>query len=140
NASENSPVSLAEPTGQGDVSAVAFAPDGTLLVADRLRRISKYDVPGLEVDERLAGTLPWSEIIYRYGLVPIGYFLPDTYGLRSVYRDLFTDLKSESAPGDEADLGVSRIHHKLQRPLVQNFVFLAVVLGLTSLAIARKDF
>lgn len=129
-----------EPSGQGDLSAVAFDSKGNLLVADRLRRVTRCDLPDLDVQERFAGSLPTSEKIYRYALIPISYLLPDTYGLRSVYQYLFTDLKSESTTGDESDLESRRIHLELRRPLVQNLLFLVVVLGLASVYVTRKDF
>lgn len=131
---------LGVPPGQGDLSAVAFDHEGHLLVADRLRRVTRCSLPALEVVERYSGSLPGSEKFYRYALIPISYVLPDTYGLRSVYQYLFTDLKSESTTGDETDLESRRIHLELRRPLVQNLIFLAVVLGLASLYVTRKDF
>jgi len=130
----------AAPAGQGDVTAVAFDETGRLYTADRLRRVTRSTVPELRVEERFVGSLPTSEKVYRYALTPLSYILPDTYGLRSVYQYLFTDLKSESTTADETDLESRRIRYELRRPLLQNIAFLAVVLGAACLYATRKDF
>lgn len=130
----------ANPTGQGDISAIAFNQQGNFLVADQLRRLSEYSLPQMELVNRVSGSQPTSELVYRYAITPLTYLLPDTYGLRSVYQYLFTDLKSESMTGDEDDLQSLRSRLNLRRPLVQNALFLCVVLGLASLYVTRKDF
>ena len=40
---ENAGMQLAKVRGQGDISAVSFSPENTLLVVDRAKRVSEYD-------------------------------------------------------------------------------------------------
>jgi prepilin-type processing-associated H-X9-DG protein len=126
--------------GQGDVSAVAFAPDGSLWAADRLKRLTRYDAETLEPKETLEGSLSTSEMIYRYALRPLQWLLPNTYGLRNAQAYLFTDRKAEAVGGPDAPLESERLTFDVWGPIWQNTAFLTVILALTCAYIARKDF
>lgn len=129
-----------DPAGQGDLTAVAFGPQGNLWVADRLRRVQTYKQPGMTLLGSREGSLDMIERIYRYGLKPLSYLLPDTYGLRDVYEYLFTDETSEAMNGQHADLEGQRRELEIAEPLIHNALFLCVVLGLASWYVSRKDF
>lgn len=126
--------------GQGDISAIAFAPGGTLWVADRLKRLSRYDTETFTLKETLEGSLSTGEMIYRYALRPLQWVLPNTYGLRNAQTYLFTESKSEAVRGPDAPLDSERLTLDVWGPIWQNAAFLAVILGLTCVYIARKDF
>lgn len=126
--------------GEGDVSAIAFGPDGSLWAADRLMRLTRYDATSLDVAETREGSLSTGEIIYRYVLWPLQWVLPNTYGLGNAQNYLFTDQKSEAVGGPDARLDSERVTYDVWGPIWQNTAFLAVVLGLTCVYISRKDF
>lgn len=126
--------------GQADISAVAFAPDGSLWVSDRLKRLTRYDAKSLEPRETYEGRLTRLEFTYRYVLRPLGWLLPNTYGLRNAETYLFTDRKTEAVEGPDARLESERLTYDVWGPIWQNGIFLAVVLGLTCFYISRKDF
>jgi hypothetical protein len=125
--------------GNGDISAIAFAPDGSLWTADRLKRMTRYDKT-LERKESFEGSISRVEMVYRYALGPIGWILPNTYGLRNAETYLFTERKSEAVQGPDARLESERLTYDVWGPIWQNLTFLTVVLGLTCVYIARKDF
>ncbi|MBA3313660.1 MAG: ABC transporter permease subunit [Planctomycetota bacterium] len=126
--------------GNGDVSSIAFASDGSLWTADRLKRLTRYDGESLERKESFEGSLSRMEMIYRYALRPLAWVLPNTYGLRNAETYLFTDRKSEAIQGPDARLESERLTYDVWGPIWQNLAFLTVVLGLTCVYIARKDF
>lgn len=129
-----------KPLGSTNASAIAFDQQGQLWVADRLRRVRAFTIPNFERTHGYEGSLGTMERIYRYGLTPLSYVLPDTYGLRDVYQYLFTDETSEALSGDETDLKSQRLQFSIKRPLLQNALFLVAVLGLGCWYVTRKDF
>lgn len=126
--------------GNGDVSAIAFANDGSLWTADRLKRLTQYDAKSLERNDSFEGSISRVEMIYRYALGPMAWVLPNTYGLRNAETYLFTDRTSEAVGGPDARLEAERLTYDIWGPIWQNLTFLTVVLGLTCVYIARKDF
>ena len=132
--------SYGEPLGAANISAIAFDQQGQLWVADRLRRVRALTIPSFHRVHSHEGSLGMMERIYRYGLTPLSYLLPDTYGLRDVYQYLFTDETSEAVSGDETDLKAQRLQFSIKRPLLQNTLFLMVILGLGCWYVTRKDF
>ena len=126
--------------GAGDISAITFANDGSLWAADRLKRLTRYDSKSLEREDSFEGSISRVEMVYRYGLGPMSWILPNTYGLRNADTYLFTDRKSEAVGGPDARLESERLTFDVWGPIWQNLTFLTVVLGLTCVYIARKDF
>jgi hypothetical protein len=126
--------------GDGDISAIAFATDGSLWTADRLKRLTHYDAKSLKREDSFEGSISRVEMIYRYALGPMAWVLPNTYGLRNAETYLFTDRKSEAVGGPDARLEAERLTYDVWGPIWQNLSFLTVVLALTCVYIARKDF
>jgi hypothetical protein len=126
--------------GEGDISAIAFANDGSLWSADRLKRLTHYDAKSLEREDSFEGSISRVEMIYRYALGPMAWILPNTYGLRNAETYLFTDRKSEAVGGPDARLEAERLTYDVWGPIWQNLSFLTVVLALTGVYIALKDF
>jgi ABC-type transport system involved in multi-copper enzyme maturation permease subunit len=126
--------------GQGDVSAVAF--DGSkLLVADRLTRLSRYELGAWRLVEQQRGSTPLAEKIYRYALHPLYTIFPKPSQLSQTVMYALT-------PRDDAAAGTIRINdgengpEKLDvwGPVWSNLAFLVVVLAIASVYISRKDF
>lgn len=130
----------AQVRGEGDISAAAFGPDGSLWAADRLKRLTRYDAKSLDLAETREGRLSTGEMIYRYVLGPLHWILPNTYGLGNAQTYLFTEKKSEAVGGPDARLDSERVTYDVWGPIWQNTAFLVVVLGLTCVYISRKDF
>ncbi|MGD9720481.1 MAG: ABC transporter permease subunit [Pirellulales bacterium] len=129
-------------TGQGDISAVTFA-GSTMYVADRLTRVTQYDLATLSAGQQRHGALPLAEKIYRYALHPLYTVFPKPSELNQTVMYLLT---SDSAvPGGIRLEDDGPRQDNLQRldvwgPIWSNLAFLAVVLAAACLYVYRKDF
>ena len=83
-------------TGQGDISAAAFAGNDRLLVADRFTRVTEYELPSGRITDRRRPTLSVLEKVYLFGVQPIYTIFPKPGELGNVVNYLLTD--SESVP------------------------------------------
>jgi hypothetical protein len=126
--------------GQGDISAVAFDGD-KLLVADRLTRVSEYDLAkGVQIDQR-QGAQPLAEKIYRYVLHPLYTIFPKPGQLNETVNYVLTAGDTKVA-GPRFDDSQSATPEKVDiwGPVWSNLAFLAVVLLIGCLYVRRRDF
>lgn len=127
-------------TGQGDVSSVSLGAEDELWVSDRFGRVIQYQLPGLlEVSEFEpdAGT---QELVYRYAVKPIYTVFPKPGQLDEVVRYIVTEDETAGMPGAVEDLKAERDTLDVGEAIWSNLAFLAVMLGLTSLWVYRRDF
>jgi hypothetical protein len=127
--------------GQGDVSAATFA-DGKLLVADRLTRVTDYELPTFDIVGQRQGSLPLVEKIYRYGLHPLYTVFPKPGELNQTVTYVLTEQDTPVAGlrFNESPQGGPPARVDVWGPVWSNLAFLVVVLGLSCLYVSRKDF
>ncbi|MBI3839960.1 MAG: ABC transporter permease [Planctomycetia bacterium] len=126
--------------GQGEISAVAF--DGRkLLVADRLTRVTRYDLDKLAIERQWTGRMPLAEKIYRYALHPLYTVFPKPSDLNQTVTYVLT-AKDAPLSGVRFDNGNNNTPAKLDvwGPVWSNLAFLIVVLAIACGYIYRKDF
>jgi len=126
--------------GRGDVSAASFG-KGKLYVADRLNRVTEYDLASGEMQRRWEGQAPMIYKIYRYALRPLYTIFPKPGELNETVSHVLTsdDLK---IAGPRLNQGVQAAPIKVDvwGPIWSNSLFLAVVLSIACVYVARKDF
>ena len=127
-------------TGQGDISAVAF--DGQkLFVADRLTRVTEYDLEKMRMADQWQGSMPLAERIYRYALHPLYTVFPKPSQLNQTVDYMLT---SSDAPAggirfdDDNRSGPAKVD--VWGPVWSNLAFLVVVLAASCAYVYRKDF
>jgi ABC-type transport system involved in multi-copper enzyme maturation permease subunit len=126
-------------TGQGDVSAAAFA-DGSLLVADRLTRVTRYDLAKLAVEQQWQGSMPLVEKIYRYALYPVYKVFPKPGQLNQTVNHVLTSRDTSIAGLRFDDNQAAPQKVDVWGPVWSNLAFLVVVLAIACVYISRKDF
>ncbi len=137
-AHERKPFSLSI-LGQGDVSAVAFE-GSSIYVADRLTRVTKYDLDARTTVQQWHGASPLAEKIYRYALHPLYTVFPKPSQLNRTVMVALTS--NDNTPGairlDNNNAGPQRLD--VWGPMLSNSIFLAAVLVIACVYIHRKDF
>jgi len=127
-------------TGQGDVSAAAFEGQ-KLFVADRLTRVTEYDLEKMRMADQWQGGMPLAERIYRYALHPLYTVFPKPGQLNETVNYMLT---SSDAPagGIRLDDGEQRGPAKVDvwGPVWSNLAFLIVVLAVSCAYVYRRDF
>ena len=125
--------------GQGDVTAATFAGE-KLYVADRLTRVTQYDLAKLDVVEQWQGPMPLIEKIYRYALHPLYTVFPKPGELNRTVNHLLTSQDTKIAGFRFDDTPSPPVKVDVWGPVWSNLAFLVVVLTLSCIYIARKDF
>ncbi|HEV3137935.1 MAG TPA: ABC transporter permease, partial [Pirellulales bacterium] len=125
--------------GQGEISAVAF--DGRkLLVADRLTRVTRYDLDKLDGEQQWQGQMPLAEKVYRYALHPLYTVFPKPSELNQTVTHVLTS-KDAPVSGVRIDNGGNGpVKLDAWGPVWSNLAFLIVVLAVACGYIYRKDF
>ncbi len=96
--------------GRGDVSAAAFAGD-KLFVADRLTRVTEYDLAKGTSARQWEGPQPLIDKIYRYGLHPLYAVFPKPGELNETVSHVLTSDDAKIA-GPRLDRGLPRRRRK----------------------------
>jgi hypothetical protein len=125
--------------GQGDVSAVAF--DGSkMYVADRLTRVTSYDLAAESKRGQWHGAMPLAEQIYRYVLHPLYTVFPKPSELYQTVTYVLTskDAKPGAIRLDDGNSGPQKLD--VWGPVWSNLAFLVVVLAIACVYVYRKDF
>jgi len=138
-AQANAPADL-DIGGQGDISAVAFGADNTLYAADGFGRVTEYNpAKSFTQVERWSPRPDTLERVYGWGILPLYTIFPKPGEMDNVVTWLMTRQETVVARM-ESDLSAPRVVLDIWTPLWSNLAFLCVMLGLTSVYIARKDF
>lgn len=125
--------------GQGDISAVAF--DGSkMFVADRLTRITEYDMDKLERGRQWQAPMPLAEKIYRYALHPLYTVFPKPGQLNDTVTYVLTSKDSQAGRVRFNDPENAPAKLDVWGPVWSNLAFLIVVLAAACGYIYRKDF
>ncbi len=135
---ESKPVAL-DVAGQGDISAIAF--DGQkLFVADRLTRVTQYNLEQMQSGKQWQGAMPLAEKIYRYALHPLYTVFPKPSQLNATVNYVLTSKESPAGAirFNNADNPPTRVD--VWGPVWSNLAFLVVVLAIACAYVSRKDF
>jgi ABC-type transport system involved in multi-copper enzyme maturation permease subunit len=125
--------------GQGDISAAAFAGKTQLLVVDRGRRVTQYQLDPSRVEHRLAPPLGVLERIYRYGILPFYTVFPKPGELDNMVQYVLTRKETVSqAPAQ--DLATPHVKLNVWAPVWSSLAFLVVMLAATCWHVSRADF
>jgi hypothetical protein len=127
---------VANVAGQRDISAAAFRASGTLVVADRTRRLTEYDVANMSVKSRLTPPMTISERAFRYALRPAYSICPKPGEFYKTVQYLLADSAQKAAKKSE-DEGVvveameaNPLDNHPWSPVWSSAIFMAVMLAL----------
>jgi len=124
----------------GDIHAVAFDGQNHLLVGDVFMRVTSYSLPDFNPVKSHDPTLSTLQAVYRYGVLPVYTVFPKPGELNAVISRLFEESDTVTVSGNNEDLKADQFEIDFKTPLVSNGAFLLVMLALTCLYVARKDF
>ena len=124
----------------GDASAAGWATDGGLWVGTSADRVTKLSAGDWDETRTVGPSAGWYELVYRYGLIPLHYLLPDTPALGAVVGKLFTSGDGAAAFAADLDLREPSPEIDVTGPLIHNLAFLAAILALTCWHVSRTDF
>ena len=118
---------------------MAFDGSG-MYVADRLTRVTRYDLATRVAGQRWQGQLPLVEKIYRYALHPLYTVFPKPGQLNQTVTYVLTSKESKSGGirFDNGEGGPQKLD--VWGPVWSNLAFLVVVLAIACVVVYRKDF
>jgi hypothetical protein len=137
---ESDTLTSADVSGQGDISATAFTPSGTLLVADRGTRVIEYDVATGEEQRRFAPSQSVVARLYRYLVMPIYTVFPKPGELDKTIEYLLSGEDTKTTGRGGGDLGAAREQLHPWEPVWSSLAFTMVVLALACVYIERQEF
>jgi hypothetical protein len=125
---------------QGDISAAAYGPDGSLLVAYGFGQVIEYaDGRSLDIKARYETPPDLLESIYQWGIEPLHRVFPKPGEMDELVTWLMTQEQTIQT-GEGEGLAARRTVINIWPPLWSNLAFLAVVLTLSCVLISRRDF
>ncbi len=131
---------LADVRGQGDISGVSFTPQNTMLVADRVQRVSEYELGSFKLKRSVAPPLTGLEIAYYYAVVPIYTVFPKPTELDNTVQYLLKGKETTDLGLFGADLQAKRPHLHPWAPVQSSLIFVVVLLAAACFYIERQDF
>lgn len=127
-------------TGQGDILAVSFTAADRVLLADRFTRVIEYDPQTWSQTQTWSPESDWVELSYRYLVVPIYTVFPKPSELNNVVNYLLMEDDTQAMGGNADDLESEHLVVDVWTPIWSNLAFLGVMLTVTCIYVARKDF
>lgn len=125
---------------QGDISAAAYGPDGSLLVAYGFGQVIEYaDGRSLEIKARYETPPDLLEFVYQWGIEPLHRVFPKPGEMDNLVAWLMTREQTIQT-GEGEGLSARRTVIDIWPPLWSNLAFLACVLTLSCVLISRRDF
>jgi hypothetical protein len=127
-------------TGQGNISAAAFAGPDRLLAVDRGKRVTEYQLDPFRTAETRAPTLTGAELGYYYGLVPLYSVFPKPGELGKAVSYLLSDKNEDTLDPRPPDLSRLQDPVDVAGPIWTSLAFMSVTLALSCLYVWRTDF
>jgi hypothetical protein len=122
---ESLAATLPQIPGQEDISAIAFTPDGQLLVADRNTRVQQYELATLEVTRRFTPRMDLQETGYRYVMLPIYTVFPKPGEFYKTVQHVLRHDTEDQSPRDKEKRGSGP-----WQPVWSSLAFMTVMLAL----------
>jgi hypothetical protein len=138
--SESDSLSLADVNGQGKISTATFVSENQLLVADRVTRVTRYDVTTGEVQQRYAPKLGIVERGYYYAIVPLYTVFPKPGELDKTITYLLSGEETRAAGPRSGDLEAAREQLHPWAPVWSSLAFTLAILALACVYIERQEF
>ncbi|MEY4180438.1 MAG: hypothetical protein RLY70_4012 [Planctomycetota bacterium] len=127
--------------GQGDVSAAMFLDANRLWVADRLTRVTEYELEGLRVARRWSPRASLIANAYRYVIKPLYTVLPKPGELGKTVNYLLSGSNVDaSTTGGRQDLDAARSADDPWAPVWSSGLFVGVILALGCFYLERQEF
>ncbi len=111
-----------------------------MLVADRVARLSEYQIEPFQVRRRLTPETGLLAGAYRYVVVPLYTVFPKPGELGNAVAYLLTDQKTVAMGPNADDIKGARVKLNIWPPIWTSAAFVAVVLACTCLFVRRADF
>lgn len=128
------------PSEQGDISALAFGPEGSLYISSGFGQVIQYDSPeSMSERSRFAQQPDFIENLYMWGIDPLYTVFPKPGEMEDVVTWLMTKQETAATEEDE-DLTSDRVVLDIREPIWSNLAFLLVMLTATCVYVTRKDF
>ena len=135
-----------QPPENGTCSAIAFSPEGQLLVSDGRLAVRKYDVTAGQRMEEWSEPTTWVYQFYDYAIRPLWTILPKPSQLDKFVTYIMSGEKSVVADGvppwmaNRNNLQQDRDSFDPIPVIRDNVIFLIVMLCLGCLHVARRDY
>lgn len=127
--------------GQGDISAAMFVDAKHLRVADRLTRVTEYDLEGFRATRRWAPPASLVANAYRYVIRPLYVLLPKPGELGSTVNYLLSGSAIESTTvASRQDLDAAVNARDPWAPVWSSGLFVGVILAIGCLYLERQEF
>ncbi len=131
---------LAPLNSQGDINAVLFTPEGTLLVAHQVSKVTEYELPSGKVLKRFSPPLTMTEFAYRYGILPIYTLCPKPGEFYKTVEYLMTRQETTAAKEKVDNLEAAQVKLNPWSPVWSSALFVAVMLGICCIYIEWQEF
>jgi len=123
--------------GQGEISAAGFVGPDRLRVADRVNRVTEYDLTESKRTERWSPKMNMFERSYRYVILPVYTVYPKPGELDDTVHYLLTE-KETVAPGAD-NLQDAQVKLNPWSPVYSSALFVLVVLAIGCLYVWRAE-
>ncbi len=137
---DESGMQLADVRGQGAISAVLFTPNDTLLVVDRAKRVSEYELETFRLQDSFAPTLTTMEMAYYYVVAPIYTVFPKPSELDNTIQYVLKKEETTDLGMQQGDLQAMRERIRPWAPVRSSLIFMVVMLAIACVYIERQDF
>ena len=137
---ETKSLKLADVSGQGGISCATFSKSGALYVADQAVRVTTYDMPDFNRQERYAPKLGIWIRAYRYGILPLYTIFPKPGELGTTFEYFLSGKETVDTGSSSENLSASQINIDPWTPLWSSALFMFVVLGIACVYIEWQEF
>ncbi len=120
---------------QGSITAASFS-DEEFLVAGDFTRVDTYDAETFVHRKAYYGKMSGAEKAFRYGIRPLYAIFPKPSEISNLALYAVTGEKTTTSQ----DLGSLRLKRNIWQPFWSSLIFTIIVLNLSCLYVARKDY
>ncbi len=138
--SGNPAMQLADVRGQDDISAALFTSHNSLLVVDRAKRVSEYELGTFALKDSFAPALTPLEIAYYYVIAPIYTVFPKPSELDNTIQYVLKNDETTDLGIQTGDLQALRQRVRPWAPVRSSLIFMIVMLVAACIYIERQDF
>ena len=130
---------LASVRGQGDIGGFAYSAE-RLLVADRVKRVTQYDLASLTGEDVYAPPMSRIEMAYYYSIWPMYLIFPKPGELDNTVHYVLTGKRTTDLGVFRGDLTQQREDLHPWRPVRSGLIFVGVVMLIACVYIERHEF
>jgi hypothetical protein len=127
-------------TGQGDISAVAFTANQTIMISTGFGEVHEYSLPSLANTAHFRPQPETLETVYRYAILPLYTVFPKPGELDNLVSYLLTKDESVEINSGDSNLQNERVVLDVWQPIWTNLAFVVCMLTLSCLRVWRRDF